>query len=95
MISTHAVCSQIDGQSCRIHGETFLLEVQSASIVAGQPGHTVLHIAAFRPTASGPALAARVRVTAPFDELARVPTLLTSALEEWLRRTAAPLTGVH
>jgi hypothetical protein len=95
MISTQAVCSQIDGQSCRIHGETFLLEVHSASIVPGEPGHSVLQIAAFRRTASGPALAARVRVIAPFDELERVPTLLTGALEEWLLRTAAPLTGVH
>jgi hypothetical protein len=78
-----------------MHGETFLFEVQSASLVAGQPGHAVLQIAAFRRTASGAELAATVRVTATLDELERVPALLTTALEEWLLRTAAPLTRVH
>jgi hypothetical protein len=95
MRSAEAVCSQIDNRSCHIHGETFLFEVQSASMVAGQPGHAILEIAAFQRTASGPALAATVRVTASFDELERVPALLTTALEEWLLRTAAPLTRVH
>lgn len=95
MRSAEAVCSQIDNRSCHIHGETFLFEVQSASMVPGQPGHAILEIAAFQRTASGPALAATVRVTASFDELERVPALLTTALEEWLLRTAAPLTRVH
>jgi hypothetical protein len=95
MRSAESVCSQIDNRSCHIHGETFLFEVQSASMVAGQPGHAILEIAAFQRTASGPALAATVRVTASFDELERVPALLTTALEEWLLRTAAPLTRVH
>jgi hypothetical protein len=95
MMSAEAICSQIDSRSCHIHGETFLFEVQSASMVAGQPGHAVLQIAAFRRTASGPELAATVRVTATLDELERVPALLTTALEEWLLRTAAPLTRVH
>ena len=94
-MSAEAVCSQIDSRSCHIHGETFHFEVQSASMVAGQPGHAVLEIAAFRRTASGLAPAATVRVTATFDELERVPALLTTALEEWLLRTAAPLTRVH
>ena len=94
-MSAEAICSQIDSRSCHIHGETFLFEVQSASMVAGQPGHAVLQIAAFRRTASGPELAATVRVTATLDELERVPALLTTALEEWLLRTAAPLTRVH
>lgn len=92
---TEAICSQIDSRSCRLHGETFLFEVHSASIAADRPGHTVLQIAAFRQTASGPALAARIRVTAAFDELERVPGLLPTVLEEWLLRTAAPLTQVH
>ena len=95
MKSPDAVCSEIDNRSCHIHGETFLFEVQSASMVAGQPGHAILEIAAFQRTASGPALAATVRVTASLDELERVPALLTTALEEWLLRTAAPLTQVH
>lgn len=95
MMSTETVCSQIDRHSCRIHGETFLFEVRSASIVAGRPGHAALQIAAFRRTASGPVLAATVRVTAPLHELERVPALLTQALEEWLLRTAVPLTRVH
>ena len=95
MMSAEAVCSQIDSRSCHIHGETFLFEVQSASIVAGQPGHAVLLIAAFRRTASGREPAATVRVTARLDEIERVPALLTTALEEWLLRTAAPLTRVH
>ena len=94
-MSAEAICSQIDSRSCHIHGETFLFEVQSAFMVAGQPGHAVLQIAAFRRTASGPELAATVRVTATLDELERVPALLTTALEEWLLRTAAPLTRVH
>jgi hypothetical protein len=95
MVSTDTVCSQIDSRSCCIYGETFLFQVQSASMVAGQPGHAVLQIAAFQRTDSGPALAATVRVTAQLDELDRVPKLLTTALEEWLLRTAAPLTRVH
>ena len=95
MTSAQAICSQIDSRSCHIYGETFLFEVQSASIVPGAPGHAVLQIAAFRGTSSGAELAATVRVTATIDELDRVPTLLTKALEEWLLRTAAPLTRVH
>lgn len=90
---TEALCSQLESQCCRIHGETFLFEVRSASIVAGR--QAVLQVAAFRRTALGPALAATVRVTAPLHELERVPALLTKALEEWLLRTAVPLTGVH
>jgi hypothetical protein len=94
-MTTEAICSQIDAQSCRIHGETFLFEVRSASIVAGQPGQAVLQLAAFRRTASGPVLAATMRVTASLDELERVPSLLSRALEEWLFRTTVPVTGVH
>ena len=94
-MSTDAICSQVDGQSCRIHGETFLFKVRSASIVAGRPGQAVLQLAAVRRTASGPALAATMRVIAPLHELERVPSLLKSALEEWLLHTAAPVTGVH
>jgi len=94
-MSTDAICSQVDGQTCRILGETYLFELRSASIVAGQPGQAVLQLAAFRRTASGPALAATMRVTAPLHELERVPSLLKGALEEWLCRTPAPVTGVH
>jgi hypothetical protein len=93
--STGNICAQIESHSCRIQGETFMFEVHSASIVADRPGHTVLQIAAFRRTASGQALVATVRVTAPFDELERVPTLLTRALEEWLLGTPPPVTRVH
>jgi hypothetical protein len=92
---TEAVCSQLESHCCRIHGETFLFEVRSASIVAGRPRQVVLQVAAFRRTAFGPALAATVRVTAPLHELERVPALLTQALEEWLLCTAVPLTQVH
>jgi hypothetical protein len=95
MSSTGNICARIENQSCCIHGETYMFEVHSASIVADQPGHTVLQIAAFRRTASGQALAATVRVTAPFHELERVPTLLTRALEEWLLGTTTPVTRVH
>ena len=95
MTSAEAICSLIDSRSCHIHGETLLFEVQSASMVAGEPGYAVLEIAAFRRTASGPALAATVRVTAPLHELERVPALLMTALEEWLLRTAAPWARVH
>ena len=94
-MSTETVCSQIDTRSCHLHGETFLFEVDSVSIVADRPGHTVLQIAVFRRTASGPALAATMRVTAPFQELERVPTLLTRALEEWLLRTNTSSARVH
>ena len=95
MTSTERICPQIERQSCRIHGETFTFEVHSASIVADRPDHTVLQIAVFRQTASGQAPAATVRVTAPLHELERVPTLLVSALEEWLLRTTTPSAGVH
>lgn len=94
-MSTEAICSEIDGQSCRIHGQTFQFEVRSASMVDGQAGQAVLQLAAFRRTASGPSLAATMRVTAPVHELERVPSLLKRALEEWLFRTTAPVTGVH
>jgi len=93
--STANICAQVERQSCCIHGETFMFEVLSASIAADRPGHTVLQIAAFRRTASGYAPAATVRVTAPFHELERVPTLLASALEDWLLRTTTPLARVH
>ena len=95
MTSTETICQQVERQSCHVHGETFTFEVHSASIVADQPAHTVLHIAVFRRTASGYAPAATVRVTAPFHELERVPTLLASALEEWLLRTTTPSARVH
>ena len=95
MTSAQAVCTQIDSRSCAVFGETFLFEVESASIAAGQPGHACLQIAAFRRTASGPVHAATVRVTAPFDELERVPALLATALEDWLLQTAAPLSRIH
>jgi hypothetical protein len=94
-MSTDAICSQVDGQSCHIHGETFQFEVRSASLIAGRPAQAVLQLAAFRRTASGPVLAATMRVTAPLHELERVPSLLKSALEEWLLRTTVPMTGVH
>ena len=93
-MTAEAVCSQIDSRTCHLHGETFVFEVESASMAAGHPGHALLQIAAFRRTASGPAFAASVRVTAPFDELERVPALLATALEEFLLRTA-PLSRVH
>lgn len=95
MTSTANICAQIERQSCRVHGETFTFEVHSASIVADRPDHTVLEIAVFRRTASGQAPAATVRVTAPLHELERVPTLLASALEDWLLRTATPMARVH
>ena len=94
-MSTEAICSRIDGQSCRIQGETFLFEVRSASFAAGQPDQAVLELAAFRRTASGPALAVTMRVTSPLHELERVPSLLKAALEEWLFRTTPPVAGVH
>jgi hypothetical protein len=93
--STENICPRIERQSCRVHGETFMFEVHSASIVADRPGHTVLQIAVFRRTASGQAPAATVRVTSPLHELERVPTLLASALEDWLLRTTTPLARVH
>lgn len=95
MTSTENVCPQIERHSCRIHGETFTFEVHSASIVADLPGHAVLQIAVFRRTASGQTPAATMRVTAPFHELERVPTLLQTALEEWLLRTTTPLARAH
>lgn len=95
MTTTGTICAQIEGHSCCIHGEIYMFEVHSASIAADRPDHTVLQIAAFRLTASGQALAATVRVTAPVHELERVPTLLTRALEEWLLGTTIPATRVH
>ena len=95
MTSTENVSPKIERHSCRIHGETFMFEVQSASIVADLPGQAVLQIAVFRRTAFGQTPAATIRVTAPFHELERVPTLLPSALEEWLLRTTTPLARVH
>ena len=95
MTSTENICRQVERQSCRIHGETFMFEVQSASIVSDRPDQAVLQITVFRRTASGQGPAATMRVTAPLHELERVPTLLASALEEWLIRTTTPLSRVH
>ena len=95
MASIENIGPQIERHSCSIDDETFMFEVRSASIVTDRPGHTVLQIAVFRRTASGPALAATMRVTAPFQELERVPTLLTRALEEWLLRTNTSSARVH
>jgi hypothetical protein len=71
-----------------------MFEVHSASLVPDRPGHTALQVGVFRRNASGQALAATMRVTAPFHELERVPTLLTRALEEWLVGTT-PVERVH
>ena len=95
MASIENIGPQIERHSCSIDDETFMFEVRSASIVTDRPGHTVLQIAVLRRTASGPALAATMRVTAPFHELQRVPTLLRRALEEWLLRTNTPSGRVH
>lgn len=95
MLSTANVRARIESHSCCVRGETYVFEVQSASVPADQPGHALLHIAAFRQTGSGLALAATLRVTAPFHEFERVPTLLTRAFEEWLLVTASPATRVH
>jgi len=91
---TQATRPQLERHSCHIHGETFMFEVHSASILVDRPGHTVLEIAVFRGSASGQTPAATVRVTAPLHELERVPALLASALEEWLLRTTS-LARVH
>lgn len=95
MTAIENVCPQIERHSCSIHGESFMFEVHSASIVADLPGHAVLQIAVFRRTAAGQTPAATVRVTAPFHELERVPALLPRVLEEWLLRTTTPLARVH
>ena len=95
MTSTESVCNQVERHSCRIHGETFMFEVHSASIVPGRPDHTVLEIRVFHRSACGQEPAATMRVTAPLHELERVPTLLAGALEEWLLRTTTPLSRVH
>lgn len=95
MSSTETVCPQVERHFCRIHGETFMFEVHSVSIVANLPGHAVLQIAVFRRTASGETPAATMRVTAAFHELEQVPTLLPRALEEWLLRTTTTLARVH
>jgi hypothetical protein len=93
--STENICHQVERQSCRIGGETFMFEEQSASIVLDRPDQAILQIAVFRRTASGRGPAATMRVTAPLHELERIPTLLASALEEWLLRSTAPLSRVH
>jgi hypothetical protein len=93
--STENIRPLLERHSCCVYGETFMCEVQSASIVADRPGHALLQIAVFRRTASGQAPAATMRVTAPFHEIEQVPMLLTRALEEWLFRTTAPLARVH
>ena len=69
--ATENVCRQVESHSCRIHGETFMFEVQSASIVPDRPDQAVLQIAVFRRTASGLGPAATMRVTAPLHEIGR------------------------
>ena len=95
MTEADDICPEIDRSSWHLHGETFVFEVQSACMVPDRPDHAALEIAVFRRTVSGPAHTATVRVTSPLRELDRVPTLLTSALEEWLLRTTTALARVH
>ena len=95
MTSTGTVCKEIESCSFYIHGETYMFEVHSASIVPDRPSHTVLQIGVFRRDASGQVLAATLRVTAPVHELDRVPTLLSRALGEWLIATTTSVERVH
>jgi len=85
-MSTVELCSRIDSHSCCILGETYTFRLQHAAMERDSrpapPGHTVLHIEA-RSEMGGHSVA-RMRITASTEQLARIPTLLTRALEHWL-----------
>ena len=95
MTAMEDICPQIDQSYCHVHGETFMFEVQSVSMVADRPDHARLEIAVFRRTVSGPAHVANVRVTSPLQELNRVPAFLTNAIEEWFVCTITGSARVH
>jgi len=85
-VSTVDICREreIESLSCCIDGVTYTFEVQSAAMLPGTPSEAVLQIGALARNQLGPALAARIRVTATLENLQRVPTLLKKVLEQWL-----------
>ena len=83
-MSTVDICREIESLSCCIDGVTYTFEVQSAAMLPDRPGEAVLQIAAVVEKPLGPAVTARIRVTATLDNLQRVPTLLTKVLEQWV-----------
>jgi hypothetical protein len=95
-MSTVELCSQIESHSCCILGETYTFRLQPAAMERdtrpAPPGHTVLHIEA-RSEIGGYSVA-RMRITASTQQLERIPTLLTKALEHWLAAVSSAQT-VH
>ena len=95
-MSTADICRQINAHVCCIDGTTYSFEVHSITMLAGSRGHAVLEVGASRRNAAGPpALTSCLRVTAPVDDLHRVPSLLTRALQHWLFASAPTGPSVH
>ena len=93
---TAEICREIENHFCCIDGNAYSFKVHSAMVLPRGSGQAVLQIAAYKRVTSGaPAITARLRVTATFDELARVPSLLKSALEQWLFQSAPVGVTVH
>ena len=93
-MSTAEICREIENLSCCIGGVTYTFRVQSAAMLPGRPGEAVLQVGALAEQPSGPAVTARIRVTATLENLQRVPTLLTQVLEQWVV-AGAPTGPIH
>ena len=94
-MSTVEICRQGENHSCHIDGVTYTFHVHSAAMLPGSDGLAVLQIGGYCHKASGPTLIARLRITAGFPELERVPALLTKALEAWLVAPTLAPAPVH
>jgi hypothetical protein len=95
-VSTADICRQIDSHVCWFDGTTYTFEVHSIALLPGTPGQAILQVGASRRNAVGsPTLASCLRVTAAVHDLHRVPSLLTSALEQWLFASAPAGPVVH
>jgi hypothetical protein len=91
------ICRQIETHSCHIGGTLYRFKVRTAverAAAVTLPAHAVLEVEAFKDDGNGVSVA-RLRVTAPTLELARIPSLLTRALEHWLLVTTETAGSIH
>lgn len=99
MVTRDSVCAPIESHTCAIAGTTYTFRVQSASIVPdhGGParGFAVLEVHAFAHGAADHRATATVRITAPLNKVASLPTLLTKALSLWVIESATDAATRH
>ena len=96
MVSTVDLCTLVERLANCTASETHTFSV-TAKVLPGTPPaaprHAVLHVEAVRRAGCGHSVA-RIRITAPIRELARIPLLITKALDE-SRLTPTPSITPH